>query len=348
MFAKVSYQRLGRVDLDAIWHWREMQSCPESYNLSEDDVLPCPEVARARQGAGLWCHQPGDEWLAANPVETPESYTSAASCFVSVDLEYTTQLSPACLLGLPAELIDHILSFLEEEELCQVAASCRRLRCHTQSFFKALAIEHLGWLWEIFEAEQYPTSPDWPATWDPCNPPGFAAPDLPYDLPSEEQEEALWTQIVEDDPDMESVGNAAKAFNRSRREAILGPHRARTEQSIGEWREFRERVANWICRLPLDKDRVVARGLDWARLWRLFHPNTTQIPGIRNRARIWTDCQRIVDYMVRLRNQGAMDAKNQVVRELISDNEDQWWHHALQTIHDPHHNGFLRPVWQGD
>ncbi|KAL1603991.1 hypothetical protein SLS60_005583 [Paraconiothyrium brasiliense] len=181
----------------------------------------------------------------------------------------------------------------------------------------------------------------------PCNPPGLVVPNLPYDLASEEQENAPWAQIVKDDPDMESVGNAVKASNSSRREATLDPYRTRVEQSLQEWRDCRGGIAGWICRLPLGEDPV-AHGLDWARLWRLFSPDTTPMPGIQNRARIWKDCARILDHNVRLREQGPMDGKREVVREVISYNKEQWWHHAIEGRHDPDHNGFLRRSWQNN
>jgi hypothetical protein len=348
MFAKASYRRLGRVDLDGIWHWREMQSYPESYNLTRDDVLHRPEVAQGRHDDGNpWCHQPGDEWLAANPVEIPESCGLVESCFTSSTLEHTVQNSQARLLGLPAELIDHIISFLGEYELSAVAATSRKLRCHTQSFFRALAVEHMGWLWEVFEAERYPNSPDWPVSWDPCNPPGLVVPDLPYDLETEEQENALWAQIIEEDSEMECFGNAVKTSNSSRREAILAPYRARAEHLLQEWRTFRDGVTEWICRLPLGgKQR--GHDLDWARLWRLSNPDTTPIPGMRNRARIWKDCERILDYNVRLRAQGVMDAKCEVVGEVLSENRQQWWSHATAGRHDSSHKGFLRQMWHND
>jgi hypothetical protein len=347
IFAKLSYRRFGRVNLDAIWHWREMQHEPELYNVTKDDVAPCPEVARGWQGNydDVWCHLPGDEWLAANPVEIPQSYDMIERCFSLAVHVSTTQHSHVRLLGLPAELIDHILSFLAESDLNSVAATCRRLRSHTQRFFKALAIEHMYWLWEVFEAKPYPTSPDWPATWDPCNPPGIVVPNLPYDLVTQEQEDAIWAGIVQDDPDMESAGHAAKAFNSLRREAILGPYREQVAQSLQEWRDFRKGVTDWICRLPASEDRV-SHSLDWVDLWRLFNPDTTPLPGIRNRARIWKDCARILDHNVRLQEQGVMDAKRQIVLEALSQNREEWWHRVTAGRHDRYNKGFLRPMWQ--
>lgn len=204
-----------------------MQSYPEFYSITKDDVLLCPEVSRGQQDNAVWCHQRGDEWLAANPVDIPKSSSLIESCFSSAVFECTTQDSHARLLGLPAELINHIISFLEESDLMLVAATCRKLRQHTQSFFKALAVEHLSWLREVFEAKRYPSSPDWPVTWDPRNPPGLVVPDLPYDLTSEDHENELWAEIVKDDPEIESVRNASKASNSLRREAIFSPYQAK-------------------------------------------------------------------------------------------------------------------------
>lgn len=326
-----------------------MQSSPESYLLTKDDVSPCAEVARGRHDHSVWCHKPGDEWLAANPVEVPESCSLVESCFSSITVECdTTQNSQSRLLGLPAELIDHIMSFLEENDLNIVAATCRGLRHHTQLFFKALAVEHMSWLWEVFEAERYPSSPDWPVTWDPCSPPGLVVPGPPYNLPSEEQEAELWEEILKDDPHMESVRNTVKTFNALRREAILGSHRARVAQSLQEWRDFRGGVAEWIFRRPLSEDQVAHDGLDWARLWRLFNPVTTSMPGIRNRARIWKDCERILDHNIRLHKQGAMDSRREIVREVISYNREQWWNSAITARHDPSSNGFLRRMWPNE
>jgi hypothetical protein len=150
---------------------------------------------------------------------------------------------------------------------------------------------------------------------------------------------------VKDDPEMESVGNAAKAYNSLRRKAILAPYRAKAAQSLQEWRDFRGGVANWVCRLSLGNDRV-PHGLDWARLWRLFNPHTTPMPGIRNRARIWQDCERIIDHNIRFQEQGGMDAKREVVRKVISYNREQWWDQAMAGTHDRYNNGVLRRVWQ--
>lgn len=72
MYAKASYHRLGRVDLDGLWYWREIEARPDAYGMGDRFPLRRPEVERARKRWDCpWHHLPGDEWLAANPVEIP-------------------------------------------------------------------------------------------------------------------------------------------------------------------------------------------------------------------------------------------------------------------------------------
>jgi predicted Zn-dependent protease len=90
---------------------------------------------------------------------------------------------------------------------------------------------------------------------------------------------------------MHSVGEAIKTLNLLRRDAILDPSRGATEWSLREWQGFRTQVADWIRRLPLGGTERTEEQ-DWTRLWRLFNPDTTPIRSIRNRTRMWTDCER--------------------------------------------------------
>ncbi|KAF5533012.1 hypothetical protein FMEXI_12095 [Fusarium mexicanum] len=326
MFAKVSYHRLGRVDLDGIWQWREMQSDPKSYGLNADDVSPHTEVAQGRKHCeDPWSHHTGSEWLAANPVEVPGLNDLLKTCFGSNMPNDISLPSQARLLTLPTEIIFQLLSLLPASDLSAVAWTCRALRSHTQPLFKVCIMRDMDWFWELMEGAQYPASPDWPATWDPCFPPGLSIPELPLGLEHENVEKELWAQIMADDPEMEALEKTAKAINDLRRETIYGPYRASKEASLREWEEFRDNVESWVRYLPTSETRRAER-IDWVRVWQLFHPTTTPLAGARNRARIWGDCNRIVNYNNRLREQGEMGAKHRILRTLISSREsEEWW-----------------------
>lgn len=307
--------------------------------------MPGPEVSRGRkQDSDPWCHHVGDEWLAANPVEIPGLPDTLKACLLPVTTSAETQNTSAHILALPAELLDHILTFLDKRDLIAAAGTSRMLRCHAQPLFRMYAGQDISWLWEIYESDGCPTSPDWPATWDPCNPPGLDTPDVPCATDKEEQE--ICNQITMEYPELANIENVIRTLNFLRREAILSSYRAKIDWSMREWEIFRANVTDWITRPPADHS--TSKGaVDWVRLWHTFHPNTTQIAGIRNRARIWKECQRIVGHAITLRKHGAWEAKQKIVREVISYNRAEWWELEKQAMQEDSHRGFLRKrPWQ--
>ena len=243
IYAKASHRWLGRIDLDGLFHWRSIQCEPASYGLGEAGTLRRQEVERGRENMDHpWHHLPGDEWLVANPVEILGLSKALSSCRSCNTGEDQVRIPQSQLLALPAEIIDCILYHLDLSDVSAVANTCRGLHKRAQSFCKLYITRNMGWLWELFEDDQYPPSPDWPATWDPLCPPCLTPPLLPVGLESKEAEDALWAQIIADDPEMEGAGNAVKALNDLRREEIFGPYRARQEASLREWQDFRAGV----------------------------------------------------------------------------------------------------------
>jgi hypothetical protein len=89
MYAKASYRRLGHVDLNGIWHWREACTIPQDYGL-ELGFSPYPKSEEDMDFPGIgklddtqpFLHHPGDEWMAANPVEIPGLPIILKSCLV--------------------------------------------------------------------------------------------------------------------------------------------------------------------------------------------------------------------------------------------------------------------------
>ncbi|CAG9942611.1 unnamed protein product [Clonostachys rosea f. rosea IK726] len=319
IYAKLSYRRLGRVDLDGLWHWREIQSDPDSYGMAKGVQVRRAEVERTRESWDQpWRHLAGDEWLAANPVEVPGVFRALEACLCRTIPEDRGKQSGAYFLGLPTELLGLVLSFLDPSDLDTVAYSCRTLSECTQPIFRAFITKDMPWFWELFESSQYPTSPDRPSTWDPLCPAGLVPPPLPAGLESVEAEDALWAQIIAEDPEMENAANASKANNRLRREEILGPYRASQETLLHEWRSFRAGVEAWIRR-PQTGISSEKENVNWRRIWRLFNPTTTHCSGVRNRARIWSDCEKIFDCVALAHQTGGIESKAEVLSTKLSE-----------------------------
>ncbi|OAK96608.1 hypothetical protein IQ06DRAFT_45018 [Phaeosphaeriaceae sp. SRC1lsM3a] len=50
--------------------------------------------------------------------------------------------------------------------------------------------------------------------------------------------------------------------------------------------------------------------IDWACVWRSCNPTTAPFLGLQNRARVWADCQRIINLNIHLREQGVVEAND--------------------------------------
>jgi hypothetical protein len=337
MYAKACYRRLGHVALDGIWHWREMCALPRNYGL-DADFSPYPKSKDDSDFCGIrkededdfFHHQAGKEWMAANPVEIPELEKVLGECLDHSTPKTVARQSQSHLFVLPAELIDHVFALLDVPDLLAMAGSCRTLRYHAQPFFRRRVLnKDCSWLWEISEGGQYPASPDRPVNWDPCNTPGLT-PTPPLELGTEETEAKVWAQIVADDPEMSAISDTVRLFNSQRRETISSLYRAQSEESLRDWQDFRVNVADWIRLLP-PKVNCSIRNVDWVRLWLTFLPHKTAFPGIRNRARIWEDCERILDLNARFREHDFWDSMQEVTHTVLGDIRNTWWEKATRT-----------------
>ncbi|KAH7262871.1 hypothetical protein BKA59DRAFT_449089 [Fusarium tricinctum] len=327
IYAKYSYRRLQRVDLDGIWHWRELLTTPGVWGLDEDVPTQTPEISRGRDSwDSPWRHVAGDEWLAANPVEVPSICNALDICKLPVT-EAPIHLPDTGLLALPNELKCRILSCLSVDDSNAVALTCRQFYELTQPTFKASVIRELPWLWEVLQGVRYPASPNRPVTWDPLCPLGITPPELPKDLPTEEEDYTLWKQIIDEDARMEGLGEMVKALNRQRREELFAPYNAKIEASHQEWHDFRNSVADWILHQELGAPSV---SLDWRRVWRFFNPVTTKLPGIRSRAHVWMRCEQILNGINRAHEYGRFDEIHQSLLDKLSDPSHQGWRTDLQ------------------
>ncbi|EWG50059.1 hypothetical protein FVEG_09391 [Fusarium verticillioides 7600] len=323
IYAKTSLRRLGYVDLNGLWHWREMRNMPAAYGV--EDRIPerirkqihLPQLQRARQQWDWpWCHIPGDEWLAANPVEIPGISRVLVSCMKDLNIKgYTEQTTR--LLTLPAETIQHTLSFLNITDLENAAKTCRAMFKLVQPIFRINVLRDMPWLWEVLESNEYPASRYCLPTWDPLCPLGMPPPTLPVGLESEEEEEDRWALILFEDPEMEEICNVTKAVNRQRREEIIAPYREKLKTLQQDWHSFRKNVEAWM------HGRRERRDMNWRRVWLLFNPATSPLPGIRNRARIWKDCESIMHFVALAHEGDDMEERHNELKAKISELVDE-------------------------
>ena len=242
---------------------------------------------------------------------------------------------------MPVELLDNIFAFLDDPGVKAIKATHRSFRCDAQPLYRRRVVTDMSWLWEVLEGRPYPASLDLPVMWDPCNPPGLVPPELPLGLETRKTETDIWSQIIAVDPIISGVGRAVQLVNFIHREAILGSYHAKSEWSLREWQEFRGGVEGWICSLPLNSYQHV-KNVDWVHLWYFFAPEKTSLSGIRNRVRIWKECERVISFICRLRDSGQLDKSKELDREIMEDANNPWWEQSALAMQDIFHGGFLR------
>ncbi|KAJ4138515.1 hypothetical protein NW768_002350 [Fusarium equiseti] len=322
IYAKTSFRRMGRVDLDGLWHWREIEDNPTSYNmdLSEIPTLRSEVTGAREEWYYPWHHFPGDEWLVANPVEIPGIGNAFELCLNLTVGEGSAQ-AHAKLLNLPPEMMDLILESLRPRELNAVAKTCRAMYHLTQPKFRARVLEKMVWLWEISEGNQYPESPFEPVAWDPICPLGIPPPTLPVGLEDEASETRCWEEIIAEFPEMKEVGEAVRAINTLRRNEIEVPYQEKLAALSRAWHGFRTGVGNWISDSGTSGSKV-----DWRRTYAIFNPRTTKIPGIRNRKRIWDRCEKILDCVRRVHELGQIENKaGELAAKLAHPHHPGWY-----------------------
>lgn len=301
VYAKASFKKQGRVDLDGLWLWREIRARPREFQVDEKASERPEIIERARRDWDTpWLHFPGDEWLAANPVEVPSFAHTLESTTRDSILKQEHQ-SHRGLVSLPTELLQQIISTLDVSSLDALAQTNRILYHVTQLAFRDAIFTEMPWLWEVLEGTEYPKTRDWPRTWDPLCPPGLQPPRIDFWLHSADEEEAVWSIIVSEDPEMADVAEAVKALNRQRREAITATYQAKQEAAVEAWYTFRKHVEHWIRQSQGATTYPNLGERNWRRLYRVCDPKTTKVPGLRNRARIWEECEKIMKHVSQAR-----------------------------------------------
>ena len=146
IYSRASRLRFGFVDANGLAGWRI---------LDPIKFLHHPAVRRGEEQ--WWIHNPGDAWLAANPVLVPglpallESALSEATSKISnPELQQKDDFDEDPFSNLPKELVDSILDFLAPVD----TASLRLAGCiqylplsHWQDVFQ----KDMPWIWEMWD-----------------------------------------------------------------------------------------------------------------------------------------------------------------------------------------------------
>ena len=167
-FKRMSIQRFGAVDIDALWHLRETKCAgPRFAGFEERKDMLCAN-GRWRQ------HVPGTEYLATNPVVVPKLTELIESCATaSSDVVFSQLAIPASAHDpfetLSPELRTMVLERLGPRDVSNLRLSSKEFSQLPQTYFKHLVAEEMPWIWELHDTHTG-SAPrrgiDWFALWN--------------------------------------------------------------------------------------------------------------------------------------------------------------------------------------
>ena len=263
----------GRIDIPGLAAWRNLES---SYQLAND----LPRHAAVRKGSDEeWYHHAHDEWLAANPVLVPSLPSRLQNAiFHSKEEEKAlndTTKDPFALL--PGEICNAILAFLAPIDV----VSLRLASCATHlplSSWRPLVQEHMPWLWEV---------------WDAGHPSSF------------------WART--------SVSTLVKEkMKREDSKNELNAQRAVIEEEMPEileawWQEhWVEDKPYGLCSPDFSLEpgppetALTEESINWCMVYYRISNDWLDLPGLRNRQRIWRDIQEILNRIDKYRGEGRI------------------------------------------
>jgi len=271
IFTRASRLLSHHIDIHGLAGWRRLES---SYRAERD----FPRHNAVKQCAyEWWYHEPGYEWLAANPVLVP----LLPSLLCSAAHEEHTPLEEAYLSSndpfkkLPLEMKDAILDLLPPTDI----ASLRLASCSTHlpiSHWRELLWKEMPWLWEIWDDVA-------PSTWATISVPALAAKQEEY-----ENMEALLKErhaiIKEEMPEILDLWSHRH-----------GTTVDKSYASVAGWSEIGD---------PITPQLVWHT--NWCLLYYLIRTRWADLKGLQNRQRIWEDIQEILSRIERYREEGSI------------------------------------------
>ena len=268
VYKRASLRRWGAVDMKALMAWFRLDGNP----LHFMEEFPRHEaVHRGRQKQ--WRHIAGDEWLAANPCFVPDLEPILSSvqtrCSAGLGMQSVEHAEPRvadCFVPMPAELRMGILSHLSGRDVASTCLASGAFRRLPQSFFRKLLLRDMPWLWEAW-------CPLPLSCWATTTRSELEIRHESWDRQQRDIEE--WQIPVLEEEGGRNGGNEAAIVALRARLAAIEEEKAEFHRSKG------------ACLLPMDET-------DWLRLYVEMARRCDSLKGIRNRARIWADCEHIL------------------------------------------------------
>ncbi|ETS87757.1 hypothetical protein PFICI_01585 [Pestalotiopsis fici W106-1] len=268
VFKRVSTQRSGAIDYEGLFAWWFIASGEVYDNFPRD-----PAAIRARS----YQDKPGDEFVVANPCFMTKLASIVASSDRSDEPSFghnTTVFRAArkaagdMFASLPRELLLIILDPLGSKDIANLRLASRSFHQLPQSVFRTLTLRELPWLWEAWSSMEY-------SKWAYHKPSEL--------LPTYERRE------IRD----EFLSRAETVLAEEAR-AVQDPEPYHA--AISALREENAKEEEALKNYPESPAPLqLHEKTDWYHLRCELARNHSTLLGLRNRRRIWKDCEEILN-----------------------------------------------------
>ncbi|CAG9993127.1 unnamed protein product [Clonostachys byssicola] len=285
IFKRACLHRYGEVQIQALTDWVSLEA---TINVMLHEF---PRDEAVRKGSSqYWDHWPGDEFLAANPcfIPTLESYldTAMARGLAITDLHEvavpigdfdSTSVGKDCFSKLPFEIRLEILAHMEPGDLANLRLASKAFRTLPQYLFRNLLQKNFPWVYEAWCTHPY-------SFWATRE----ARDVRKIDDDWQKERELLETRI--------QILKEEALPDSNNEDAIAGIREILKQKEVEYENIFQSQPATNLS---------VSR-TDWFRLFCDISKNRRRINGLRNRERIWKDCNEMLDRVERHRAEGRL------------------------------------------
>ncbi|PLB36536.1 F-box protein [Aspergillus candidus] len=252
IFCRQSQSRFDHINVAGLIKWRDSEFSYDDFHK----IPRCAEVLSAQEQ--FWGHEPGSEFLAANPLHVPylprilqaavedASFDASAGVFdLSLHMSHGTSVHDP-LATLPFEIQHLILGFLGSRDIANLRLASRAFQHLPNGLWYRLVREEMPWLWEA-----------WPETECAHTP-------------------SRWTEMT---------ANETKLFCQYTEtyKSRLASEGQYSSDAVGD-------LLPWP-RTP--QIRLPRNATNWYRLYTDVRRNWGQLKGLQNRKRIWEDVEEI-------------------------------------------------------
>lgn len=284
-YKRASLKRSNNIEIDALGSWWLLSADYETFHSF-------PRSAAVKRGEEQWWrHIPGDEHLAADACFVPKLQSLAADAVASDNAQSQEKTSHTRIDKLPPEIVIGILGLLETTDVARFSIALPKVHGISQPLIRARLQQQYPWLWELYDQRPY----------------------------------SKWTGVTSFE--LKGLCDKFNTMEAEIREYIVQLEKDEWHDLARDCKEYWDdeltsRRAGAMGILATEKPVVnlISDNVDIAKFALAFEEamNTGKLKGLENRARIWKDCNTILDQIEDFKRKGKIISLGQQPDDLVS------------------------------